>query len=287
MDGKLIDRIYLNKTVLLGHYKFEWSPSGPTLQYLISNGFDDGEYKYVISVINKTSTVSGTFEVKNVPHMPNLTIDILDNTTITKHSTDTDMTYTFTGKTDSGCTVTVNNEPVTVDSDGNFKGTVSLSLGDNFITVTATNSAGIYTTVSKDVMLNVLQVTVIKLVIGNSQFTVSGVSQTLDSPPIIKNGRTLLPIRAVVEALGGNVDWSSSDKKATVSLGTNTIELWIGKPNAMVNGVKVPIDETNSKVVPEIINGRTMIPLRFVAENLGATVDWNQNTKTVTITYSE
>ncbi len=285
MNGNLVGTIYSDRNLLLGHYKFEWKPSGQTLQALISNGFKDGEYKYVISAIDKTSTVSGTFEVKNVPHTPNLTVDIPDNLTITKYSTDTDMTYTFTGKTDPGCTVTINNEPVAVDSDGNFKGTVSLSLGDNFITAIATNSAGIYTTVSKDVLLNILQVTVIKLVIGSSQFTVSGVSQTLDSPPIIKNGRTLLPIRAVVEALGGNVEWSPPDKKVTVSLGSVAIELWIGKSNAMVNGVEVPIDETNPKVVPEIINGRTMIPLRFVAENLGATVDWNQDTKTITITY--
>ncbi len=127
--------------------------------------------------------------------------------------------------------------------------------------------------------------TVIQLTIGNSVFTVNGETRTLDSPPVIKNGRTLLPIRAVVEALGGIVGWSSSDKKATVSLGKNTIELWIGKPQAKVNGTTKWIDDANHKVVPEIINGRTMIPLRFVAENLGATVDWNQDTKTVTITY--
>ena len=127
--------------------------------------------------------------------------------------------------------------------------------------------------------------TVIILRIGNKNFTVNGVTKTLDSPPIIKNSRTLLPIRAVVESLGGTVDWSPSDKKVTVSLGTNTIELWIGKSTAKVNGINKPIDSTNSKVVPEIINGRTMLPLRFVAENLGATVDWNQDTKTITITY--
>ena len=129
------------------------------------------------------------------------------------------------------------------------------------------------------------QATIIILQIGNKNFTVNGETKTLDSPPVIKNSRTLLPIRTVVESLGGTVDWSDSEKKVTVSLGTNTIELWIGKSTAKVNGTDKPIDPSNPKVVPEIINSRTMLPLRFVTENLGATVDWNDKTKTITITY--
>jgi hypothetical protein len=111
--------------------------------------------------------------------------------------------------------------------------------------------------------------------------------RTLDSPPIIKNNRTLLPIRAVVEALGGTVGWDASTKKVTVSLGATTIELWIGKSIAKVNGIDTPIDSSNSKVVPEIINSRTMLPLRFVTESLGCDVQWDGTTKTITITYSK
>ena len=129
--------------------------------------------------------------------------------------------------------------------------------------------------------------TVIILQIGNLTFTVNGITNTLDSPPVIKNSRTLLPIRAVVEALGGTVGWDATEKKVTVTLGSNTIELWIGKPTGKVNGVDTPIDSTNSKVVPEIINSRTMLPLRFVTENLGCDVQWDGTTKTITIKYRE
>jgi len=108
----------------------------------------------------------------------------------------------------------------------------------------------------------------------------------LDSPPIIKNNRTLLPIRAVVEALGGTVEWDATERKVTVSLNYKIIELWIGKSVAKVNDIDTPIDLDNSKVVPEIINSRTMLPLRFVTENLGAKVDWDGSTQTITITYS-
>ena len=126
--------------------------------------------------------------------------------------------------------------------------------------------------------------TVIILKIGDTNFTVNGETRSLDSPPVIKNSRTLLPIRAVVEALGGTVGWDANDKKVTVSLGSTTLELWIGKSIAKVNGIDTPIDSANSKVVPEIINSRTMLPLRFVTENLGCDVNWDQNTKTITIT---
>lgn len=128
-------------------------------------------------------------------------------------------------------------------------------------------------------------VTIIVLQIDKKNFTVNGSTRTLDSPPIIKNNRTLLPIRAVVEAFGGTVSWDAAEKKVTVSLGSTTIELRIGKSIAKVNGVDIPIDPANAKVVPEIINGRTMLPLRFVTENLGCDVNWDGTTKTITITY--
>jgi len=126
---------------------------------------------------------------------------------------------------------------------------------------------------------------VIVLQVGNSAFTVNGETHYLDSPPIIKNGRTLLPIRPVVEALGGTVSWDGTERKVTVTLGSTTIELWIGKNTARVNGTNTPIDSTNPKVVPEIINGRTMLPLRFVTENLGCQLQWDPNTKTIMIMY--
>ena len=126
---------------------------------------------------------------------------------------------------------------------------------------------------------------VIVLQVGQTTFTVNGLPNTLDSPPIIKNVRTLLPIRAIIEALGGTAAWDPTERKVTVTLGSTTIELWIGKNTARVNGIDTLIDPDNSKVVPEIINGRTMLPLRFVTENLGCQLRWDPNTKTITITY--
>lgn len=176
---------------------------------------------------------------------------------------------TFTITPNTGYTIS------NVKVDGTFVGAVSLY---TFSNITANHI--IEGTFEKEIttITTILQ-------IGNMNFTVNGVSNTLDSPPVIKNNRTLLPIRAIIESLGGTVSWDATERKVTVSLGSTNIELWIGKSTAKVNGINTAIDSSNTKVVPEIINSRTMLPLRFVAENLGCDVQWDGTTQTITITY--
>jgi PKD repeat protein/photosystem II stability/assembly factor-like uncharacterized protein len=169
--------------------------------------------------------------------------------------------------------------------DGSFIAIVELVEGTNNIKVSAFDAAGnkgeaiIAITYQKPV-----QTIKIVLQIGSTSFTVNGSQNTLDSPPIIKNSRTLLPIRAIVEALGGTVGWEPSFKIVTIVLGSHNLSLQIGSSKAFVDNNIVQIDSTNSKVVPEIINGRTMLPLRFITENLGCDVQWDGTTKTITIT---
>jgi hypothetical protein len=116
------------------------------------------------------------------------------------------------------------------------------------------------------------------LTIGSLVMTADGRSVMLDSSPIIREGRTLLPIRAVIEALEGTVTWDAVQRKATVTLGVHTVEVWIGSKNARVDGINVALD-----VAAIIVNSRTLLPLRFVAENLGCTVTWDAVSRTVTI----
>lgn len=127
--------------------------------------------------------------------------------------------------------------------------------------------------------------TILVLHVASTQMWVDGISVTIDVAPQIIEGRTLLPIKWVAEPLGAVVSWDPTDRKVTVSLGGTTLELWIGKSQARVNGRSIAIDSQNAKVVPLIVNGRTMLPVRFVAEQLGADVQWEQATKTITITY--
>ena len=108
----------------------------------------------------------------------------------------------------------------------------------------------------------------------------------MDVAPIIREGRTLLPIRYVAEALGAEVGWNGKEQKVTITFKGTTIELWIGKNTARVNGEYKLIDPTNPNVRPIVIPpGRTMLPIRFIAENLGCKVDWDPKLREVKITY--
>ncbi|NLU52435.1 MAG: copper amine oxidase N-terminal domain-containing protein [Clostridiaceae bacterium] len=103
----------------------------------------------------------------------------------------------------------------------------------------------------------------------------------LGTVPVLKDARTMLPIRAVIEAMGGTIEYKSGEQRVTINYRGKTIHMWIGKKTIQVNGVNKTID-----VAPYFSDtGRTMIPIRFVVENLDCTVDWDGNTQTVTITY--
>ncbi len=123
------------------------------------------------------------------------------------------------------------------------------------------------------------------LQINNPYMTVNGVKKEIDpgrgTVPVIVKGRTLVPIRAIIEEMDGIIEWDGNERKVTISLKETKIELWIDKKSARVNGTLKELD-----VPPQIINGRTMLPLRFVTEELGCTVEWDGNTKTITITYN-
>jgi len=131
-----------------------------------------------------------------------------------------------------------------------------------------------------------LSSTTIKLWIGNVSMSINGVQRPIDAQgtkPVIVAGRTLVPIRAVIEAFGGSTAWESSTRKVTVTLGKNSLDLWIGKSQASLNGTTLAIDAANSAVVPVITNGRTMLPLRFVAESLGIGVQYDATTRMITL----
>lgn len=127
--------------------------------------------------------------------------------------------------------------------------------------------------------------TVIELAPGMDVYTINGETKFWDATPYIKEGRTMVPIRHLAEALGFKADWDFSDpanKMVFIYTAEQDPEkdkehpfilLIIGQPTAMVNGNLVALD-----VAPEILNGRTMVPLRFVVETLGYKVEWLGNT---------
>ena len=177
-----------------------------------------------------------------------------------------------------------------VDSSGNFTGTLKMVEGTNTI-----QSYVRYLLLVKyslpDFTVDIGKAKVIKLIVNNKWMYVDGVKDEVDPgrstvPVIISEwGRTLLPIRSVIESLGGTISWDGTDKKVTINISNTKIELWINKNYAYVNGKKVQIDSQNSNVKPIIMNSRTMLPIRFVAESIGAYVGWYPADKSVLIVY--
>ncbi len=113
----------------------------------------------------------------------------------------------------------------------------------------------------------------------------NGTAVMLDAGPIIRNSRTLVPIKALIEALGGTVVWDGTARTVTVSLGEHVIVFTIGSNTALVDGERTTIDPADPEVVPEIINSRSFLPLRFVVESAGLELSWDASTQTISFTY--
>lgn len=107
---------------------------------------------------------------------------------------------------------------------------------------------------------------------------INGKELTLSVKPIAKEGRTLVPLRAISEVLGAKVDWDNTTKTVTATLASKIIKLQIDNKTAQINGKDILLD-----VPATIINGSTFIPVRFIAESFDAKVDWDNSTKTVII----
>ena len=99
--------------------------------------------------------------------------------------------------------------------------------------------------------------------------TVDGRELTFDVAPILEEGRILVPLRAVFTKMGAQVDWLPKEEKAVIKKGASFIELKPGEKRGRVNGVFYPLD-----VPARMIEGRILLPLRFVGEALGAHVAW-------------
>ncbi len=122
------------------------------------------------------------------------------------------------------------------------------------------------------------------MVIGEAGYKLNDVFTKTDAAPYIKGGRTYVPIRYLANAIGigdGGIIWNGSTRTASLTKGTDTVNLMVGSKSLFKNTIVTSMD-----VAPEITTyGRTMLPARFVAEAFGASVFWNASLKTVTVTY--
>lgn len=111
---------------------------------------------------------------------------------------------------------------------------------------------------------------------------VNGKKPEFDVPPVIMDGRTLVPFRAIAESLDAKVDWDQETRTVIIERDGTVVTLTIGSNVATINGEEVELD-----VPASITNGRTFVPARFIAEALNAEVDWVPEGQIVVITDSE
>ncbi|QKS70368.1 C40 family peptidase [Paenalkalicoccus suaedae] len=110
---------------------------------------------------------------------------------------------------------------------------------------------------------------------------INGSSLSTDQSAVLtNNGSTLVPMRAIFEELGANVDFNNASKTVRGTQGNTTISLTIGNSVAYTSTSSVQLNEP-----AQIVNGRTLVPLRVVAEAFGASVNWNAQTRSVSISH--
>ena len=153
--------------------------------------------------------------------------------------------------------------------------------------VTAMLAAGIP---SATVQAAYRPVSSVTLTVGSSTMTVNGFDFPVDPAdpkvvPIVQAAwnRALVPIRNVVELTGGDVTWTPAARVVRLALASHVVELTVSNARATVDGRTVWID-TDHRVVPTIVLGHVMIPVRFAAESLGGLASWSSQSRTITLT---
>lgn len=159
----------------------------------------------------------------------------------------------------------------TVDAEGKITNVpVSFKKGEINVTAPAGETVVVWTVPAEKAFV---------LTIDEKDADVFGEKATNDVAPKIVKDRTMLPARFVAEKLGATVEWNEEKQEVTIKSDDVTIVITIGAEKALVNDKEVELDS------PAFIeNDRTYTPIRFISENLGATVNWNGATEQVVIT---
>ncbi|KNY27900.1 copper amine oxidase N-terminal domain-containing protein [Pseudobacteroides cellulosolvens] len=121
----------------------------------------------------------------------------------------------------------------------------------------------------------ILKVNYPKMVLDNDEIDIGYYEKVV---PVIVNNRTMVPIRSIVEVLGGVVNWDDSDEKISIEYNDRKIEMRVNDNNITVDG-----EDKYSDVPPMIVDDWTMVPLRFISENFGLLINWDSKNKKITI----
>ncbi len=230
---------------------------------------EEGMNAILVQASYEDQSVKKLVEVTRDTTPPSLIINLPQEKLIDKD------TWTFTGRTEPESIVKANGIEAKLVHDL-FQVEVPLQMGNNTITFTSSDALGNRT--EETITIYNWHETLIKLTIGKETATINEEIAVLDAPPFIIEGRTFVPVRFIAEGFGAEVEWLKETETIVIKTDDTTISMQIGNPIAMVNASIHQMDAP-----PVIQNGRTFVPVRFIAESFGAEVDWIKETETIVI----
>lgn len=121
---------------------------------------------------------------------------------------------------------------------------------------------------------------IITLNIDQPTIYVNNEPKQIPAPPMMIENTTMIPIREVIEGLGGTVEWDEENQQVIIHLDDTVLSLSIGKTESELNGTKDQIE-----TAPQMINDKTYMPLRYICESIGANVFWEEQVQKISITY--
>lgn len=117
---------------------------------------------------------------------------------------------------------------------------------------------------------------------NSPQVNLNGQQLSFDVQPQVENGTTMVPLRTILEALGAEISWDEATQTVTITKDGTTIELTVNQDTAYQNGKAIKMNASS-----QIINGQTMVPLRFISESFGANVNWDEASQCISILTGE
>lgn len=249
------------------YWQEDETPKGPPHISILN-----GEKELVLGQLLKDSIQEQKIRIKNTGESP------------LKGTIESDSPFvifrpnTFHLKKEETTTITAKFQANLIPNTGPFSGVIHILTNDPDLPLSTISFKGIYGSI-------------LVLKIGKKSATLNDQRIPMDIPPIIREGRTLVPLRFIGETFSAQVKWiPEPDKEIQLDFKEKRIRLWIGKNKALIEPLppnKNPAKEVNLDAPPQLLEGRTIIPLRFVAENMDAKVEWDSKDQSITIWFIE
>lgn len=186
----------------------------------------------------------------------------------------------ITGKTEVSSELYFNSRALLVGKDGSFSVSYKAINTINQLIFTSIDALGNKKIAIRVFFYKPVLANTIILTVGSNMGSFNMREFEIDSPPILINGRVLVPLRTIAEIFGADILWKPETKKVNISLRNISILLTVGKQEAVLNGKTILLDSP-----PVINNGRVMVPLRIISEAFQSEIEWNQEEKNVIIRF--